>query len=89
MPGAGRYHISRKIADGGMAEIFLGRQRGVEGFERPVVLKRILASFLADPQFRNQMIDTATSFRSWISAMRRVAIFSSWSWWKAGTSTKS
>jgi len=59
MPGAGRYHISRKIADGGMAEIFLGRQRGVEGFERPVVLKRILASLLADPQFRHQMIDEA------------------------------
>ena len=59
MPGAGRYHISRKIADGGMAEIFLGRQRGVEGFERPVVLKRILSSLLADPQFRNQMIDEA------------------------------
>ena len=59
MPGAGRYHISRKIADGGMAEIFLGTQRGVEGFERPVVLKRILASLLADPQFRNQMIDEA------------------------------
>ena len=59
MPGAGRYHISRKIADGGMAEIFLGSQRGVEGFERPVVLKRILASLLADPQFRNQMIDEA------------------------------
>ena len=59
MPGAGRYHISRKIADGGMAEIFLGSQRGVEGFERPVVLKRILASLLVDPQFRNQMIDEA------------------------------
>jgi len=59
MPGPGRYHISRKIADGGMAEIFLGTQRGVEGFERPVVLKRILASLLADPQFRNQMIDEA------------------------------
>jgi serine/threonine-protein kinase len=59
MPGPGRYHISRKIADGGMAEIFLGSQRGVEGFERPVVLKRILASLLADPQFRNQMIDEA------------------------------
>jgi serine/threonine-protein kinase len=59
MPGPDRYHISRKIADGGMAEIFLGTQRGVEGFERPVVLKRILASLLADPQFRNQMIDEA------------------------------
>ena len=50
MPGPDRYHISRKIADGGMAEIFLGTQRGVEGFERPVVLKRILASLQADPQ---------------------------------------
>jgi serine/threonine protein kinase len=59
MPGPGRYHISRKIADGGMAEIFLGRQRGVEGFERPVVLKRILQSLVADPQFRHQMIDEA------------------------------
>lgn len=59
MPGPGRYHISRKIADGGMAEIFLGSQRGVEGFERPVVLKRILQSLVADPQFRHQMIDEA------------------------------
>ena len=42
-----------------MAEIFLGSQHGVEGFERPVVLKRILAALVADPQFRNLMIDEA------------------------------
>jgi serine/threonine-protein kinase len=59
MPKAGKYHISRKIADGGMAEIFLGTQRGMEGFERPVVLKRILAPLVADPQFRNMLIDEA------------------------------
>ncbi len=59
MPKAGRYHIARKIADGGMAEIFLGAQHGLEGFERPVVLKRILAPLLADPQFRNMLIDEA------------------------------
>ena len=57
MPQAGRYHIARKIADGGMAEIFLGTQHGAEGFERPVVLKRILAPLVADPQFRNMLID--------------------------------
>jgi serine/threonine protein kinase len=59
MPKAGRYHIARKIADGGMAEIFLGTQHGMEGFERPVVLKRILAPLVADPQFRNMLIDEA------------------------------
>lgn len=59
MRPAGRYRITRKIADGGMAEIFLGTQHGMEGFERPVVLKRILAALVADPQFRNLMIDEA------------------------------
>ena len=59
MPRPGRYHIVRKIADGGMAEIFLGTQHGMEGFERPVVLKRILAPLVADPQFRNMLIDEA------------------------------
>jgi serine/threonine-protein kinase len=59
MPNPGRYHIARKIADGGMAEIFLGTQHGMEGFERPVVLKRILAPLVADPQFRNMLIDEA------------------------------
>jgi serine/threonine protein kinase len=59
MPKAGRYHIARKLADGGMAEIFLGTQHGAEGFERPVVLKRILAPLVADPQFRDMLIDEA------------------------------
>jgi len=58
-PERGRYTIRRKIADGGMAEIFLATQHGAEGFERPVVLKRILAALVADPQFRNMMIDEA------------------------------
>jgi serine/threonine-protein kinase len=59
MGQAGRYRILRKIADGGMAEIFLATQRGAEGFERKCVLKRILAALVADPQFRNMMIDEA------------------------------
>ena len=59
MPKAGRYHIAHKIADGGMAEIFLGTHHGMEGFERPVVLKRILAPLVADPQFCHMLIDEA------------------------------
>ena len=55
----GRYTIVGKLADGGMAEIFLGTQHGAEGFEKPVVLKRIHTAFSADPQFRNMFIDEA------------------------------
>ena len=37
----GKYTLIDRIAVGGMAEIFLARQSGVEGFEKLVVLKRI------------------------------------------------
>lgn len=55
----GRYTVVRKLAEGGMAEIFLGRQHGSEGFERLVVLKRIHTAFFADEQFRNMLVDEA------------------------------
>jgi serine/threonine-protein kinase len=48
----GRYSVIRKIAEGGMAEIFLARFEGTLGFNRLVALKRIRTGFYADPQFR-------------------------------------
>jgi serine/threonine protein kinase len=54
-----RYRKVSKIADGGMAEIFLAIQHGAEGFKRRVVLKQILAALLADPKFRNNLVDEA------------------------------
>jgi serine/threonine-protein kinase len=59
MASHGRYTIKAKLADGGMAEIFLAVQHGAEGFEKPVVLKRILTQWSADQQFRNMMLDEA------------------------------
>src|SRR5256885_3788555 len=59
MASHGRYTILGKLADGGMAEIFLAVQHGMEGFEKPVVLKRILTQYSADPQFRNMLLDEA------------------------------
>ena len=38
----GSYEIVRRLASGGMAEIFLAHQMGVRGITRQVVLKRIL-----------------------------------------------
>jgi serine/threonine protein kinase len=55
----GRYKIVRKVADGGMAEIFLATQLGREGFQKPVILKRIHSTIYADPQFRNMFLDEA------------------------------
>ncbi|MBN8615585.1 MAG: serine/threonine protein kinase [Deltaproteobacteria bacterium] len=40
-PRLGRYELVRKIAAGGMAEIFLARQWGSAGFFRDVVVKRL------------------------------------------------
>jgi serine/threonine protein kinase len=57
MPGP--YRVLRKIADGGMAEIFLGLQSGAAGFVRPVVLKRIRASQASLPGSRSALVGEA------------------------------
>jgi serine/threonine-protein kinase len=59
MPGAVRYRLLHKIAHGGMAEIYLALQQGAEGFEKQVVLKRILPAMAADPAFVRMLVDEA------------------------------
>jgi serine/threonine-protein kinase len=54
-----RYHVVSKIAHGGMAEIFLAVQMGEQGFQKPVVLKRILPSLAEDPKFVRMLVDEA------------------------------
>jgi serine/threonine protein kinase len=55
----GPYRIVRQIATGGMAEIYLARQRGLEGIERVVVLKRILERYAHDAEFVTMFMDEA------------------------------
>jgi hypothetical protein len=38
----GKYRLERKLAVGGMAEIFLATHQGPEGFKKHVAIKRIL-----------------------------------------------
>ncbi len=47
----GRYALLQRIAAGGMAELFLARQKGLEGFEKLCAIKRILPSKSDDPRF--------------------------------------
>jgi serine/threonine protein kinase len=53
VPGTpiGKYVVRRRLAEGGMAEIYLASFRGPEGFEKDVVIKRIRSFLASDPQF--------------------------------------
>ncbi len=42
----GKYKIVRRLSQGGMAEVFLAKQVGIGGFEKPVALKRIQRQLL-------------------------------------------
>ncbi len=47
----GKYTLMRKLAAGGMAEIFLALHRSMAGFEKLVVIKRILPSMNTNKAF--------------------------------------
>src|SRR5450432_422069 len=57
----GRYESIRRLAVGGMAEIYLARLPGVgiAGFEKLVVLKRILPQHALDPELLRMFVDEA------------------------------
>src|SRR6185436_8888651 len=57
----GRYELIRRLAVGGMAEIYLARLPGVglEGFEKLVVIKRILPQHALDPELLRMFLDEA------------------------------
>jgi eukaryotic-like serine/threonine-protein kinase len=46
----GRYKIVRPLSVGGMAEVFVAKQIGIGGFEKPVALKRIRSRMLETPR---------------------------------------
>ncbi len=55
----GQYVLVRKLAEGGMAEIFLAKRLGADGFERNVVIKRMLPHLSALPDFVEMFRDEA------------------------------
>ncbi|MCP3163499.1 serine/threonine protein kinase [Myxococcus qinghaiensis] len=54
----GKYELLRKIASGGMGQVFLAREHGT-GFERLVVLKLILPHLAEDDEFLSMFLDEA------------------------------
>lgn len=55
----GPYAILRRLAVGGMAEVFIGKAGGVSGFEKLVALKLIHPTHAEDDTFINMLIDEA------------------------------
>jgi tRNA A-37 threonylcarbamoyl transferase component Bud32 len=55
----GKYVVRRKLAEGGMAEIYLAAALGPEGFEKDVVIKRVRPGLAGDPDFVRMFIAEA------------------------------
>jgi eukaryotic-like serine/threonine-protein kinase len=55
----GRYRLLKRIAIGGMGEVFLASQMGPEGFQKVVVLKRMLPSMASQNEFIKLFLDEA------------------------------
>ena len=57
--GSGKLQIIRRLGQGGMAEVFLAKQVGVKGFEKFLVMKKILQQFAENPEFVDMLFAEA------------------------------
>ena len=55
----GKYVLLKRIAVGGMAEVFRAKAFGAEGFEKLVAMKRMLPHLSSDQQFVGMFINEA------------------------------
>src|SRR5512146_1027145 len=55
----GKYLLLERLSVGGMAEIFIAKAFGVEGFERILAIKKILPTMAEDEEFITMFIDEA------------------------------
>jgi serine/threonine protein kinase/anti-anti-sigma regulatory factor len=56
---ADRLQFLKRLASGGMAELYLARQSGLSGVEKLVVVKQILPQFAKDPEYLRMFDDEA------------------------------
>jgi tRNA A-37 threonylcarbamoyl transferase component Bud32 len=55
----GRYRLLRRIAVGGVAEVYLAASEGLAGFSKKVVVKRLYAEHARDPDLVAMFLDEA------------------------------
>ena len=64
LPSSGRasigsYEVVRKLATGGMGEVYLAKQRGPVAFSRDVVLKKLHPGYTSNPEFVTMFLNEA------------------------------
>lgn len=64
VPYETRYRIVRRLHFGQVTEVLLGVERGPHGFERPVVLKRLLPRYAKDALMREMLAREASALAS-------------------------
>ena len=55
----GKYLLTKRIAVGGMAEVFKAKLIGAKGFEKTLAIKRILPEYSNDEEFVSMFVDEA------------------------------
>ncbi len=58
-PFFGRYELLKRLAGGGMGEVYLARQRGLDGFQKLLVIKTLLPHLCEDEEFITMFKDEA------------------------------
>ena len=54
-----RYRVIKRLASGGMAEVFVAESAGIEGFKKQVAIKRVLPQLSKKDQFIAMFLDEA------------------------------
>ncbi len=54
-----RYRVIKRLASGGMAEVFVAESAGIEGFRKQVAIKRVLPQLSKNDQFIEMFLDEA------------------------------
>jgi eukaryotic-like serine/threonine-protein kinase len=54
-----RYRVIKRLASGGMAEVFVAESAGIEGFRKQVAIKRVLPQLSKNEQFIDMFLDEA------------------------------
>ncbi len=70
----GQYYLLEKIATGGMAEVYRARLEGAMGFEKILVIKRILDTLAKDDEFK-ELFQTEAKIAALLSHVNIVQVF--------------